>query len=119
MIPKNAKIRNLMIAKGLDPQNILYDHLSKSRLIDELIPNGTEILFSPQQLWDVYVFVYQKLGALDQVKSNLRAQFEIYQDVLENSGFSRSDVRINFNKPVREELFVPERWHIDPACLIQ
>ena len=117
-VPKNAKIRNLMIAKIIAEggvPNIPYDHLSKSRLIDELIPNGTEILFSPQQLWDVHAFVYQKLGVLNQVESNLRAQFEIFQEILENSGFSRSEVRIDFNKTIREEMFVPERWHVDPA----
>lgn len=113
LVPKNASIAKMMEEHF---KYVPYDHATKSRLIRELIPDGTELLWSPQQLWDVHVYVYHNLGALDTVGPNLEGMFKIYQELLLNSGFNKSEVAIDFNLKVDKSFiqkFSPGIWISD------
>lgn len=109
VVPKDAHILNLMP----DKTYAKYDHKTKSRLISELIENGTEAAYSPQQLWDVHVYVFHKLGVLKEVKSNLEESFKWYQELLlegSSGALRKSDVSIDFNKAIDPSQFDAGVW---------
>jgi hypothetical protein len=44
-------------------QRIQYVHTLKTRRLRQLIPNGSEGLFTVQEIWDAHVHVLKSLGA--------------------------------------------------------
>src|SRR5215813_11475928 len=62
VVPKNAAVSRSMFV-GFGGKRIRYVHTVKTRMVRQLIPNGTEALFSVQEVWDAHVHVLKSLGA--------------------------------------------------------
>ena len=62
VVPKNAAVSRSMFV-GFGGKCIRYVHTVKTRMVRQLIPNGTEALFSVQEVWDAHVHVLKSLGA--------------------------------------------------------
>jgi hypothetical protein len=58
LVPKNPAV-----ARQLPGYAGIYTHTVKTSLLRELIPHGSEDLFTLQQWWDAHVFALKSLGA--------------------------------------------------------
>jgi hypothetical protein len=56
LVPKNRTVSRQLTDLPL------YDHQSKTQLMNILIPHGAEDLFTTQQWWDAHVFAFDALG---------------------------------------------------------
>lgn len=97
LVPKNAAVRRQL---GDVP---IYDHRTKTQLLNQLIPHGEEDFYSLQKWWDAHVWVYESLG-LDRslYRPRLVEQFE---DLVRATGET-----VNFDAPIRNvQEFVQDR----------
>jgi hypothetical protein len=65
-------------------------------MMNQLIPQGFEFLFSPQQVWDAHVKVLKELGLPDGAIDRLEPLFE--------------DRGVEFRKSFPADHFSPPKW---------
>ena len=98
-VPYNHLVARQMTEMGVP---FAYVHVEKTRLLNRLIPNGTEPFFSLQEIYDAYVIAYvHQLKVGDQTFLELAG--DIFEDLRAGSG-SRLDPTI---RPFEEYL---RRW---------
>ncbi len=101
LVPKNESVAHIL-TKELGSDHILYVHITKTRILNSLIPHGYEDFFTIQQWWDAHVFTFESMGVpKDLFFPRLKQMFE----QIEGKGRN-----FRYRTGLEDKHFLPPNW---------
>ncbi|MCA8969981.1 MAG: hypothetical protein KDC95_09370 [Planctomycetes bacterium] len=76
LVPKNERVAGEMF-RNFGGQRIHYVHTTKTVLLKELIPHGSEAFWTVQQIWDAHAHVFRQLRVDKSIVEAMKTDFRL------------------------------------------